>query len=135
MERLSKEEYNYARDCLKRYNYNCINIINIQSDILSLSIAPNDGLPRAPYSVGDSTLKKVIQLQENPNLQKSIKEYKAVIQALQIVDNDCIIIFEQEFRESKYKWDVIDVLNKSEETYKRRKRELIYAVYDELKKI
>lgn len=135
MERLSKDDYNRAKGCLKRYNYNCINIINIQSDILSLSIAPNDGLPKAPYSVGDSTLKKVIRLQENVDLQKSIKEYKAVIQALQLVDSDCKIIFEKEFRESKYKWDVIDELNKSEETYKRRKRELIYAVHNELNKI
>lgn len=134
MERLSKEEYNRARDCLKRYNYNCINIINIQSDILSLSIAPNDGLPKAPYSVGDTTLNKVIQLNENTDLQKSIKEYKAVIQALELVDTDSRFIFEKEFRESKYKWEVIELLNKSEETYKRRKRELIYAVYNELNK-
>ena len=135
MERLSKDNYNRAKGCLKRYNYNCINIINIQSDILSLSIAPNDGLPKAPYNVGDTTLNKVIQLQENTELQQSIKEYKAVIQALQLVDKDCKIIFEKEFRESKYKWDVIECLNKSEETYKRRKRELIYAVNDELKKL
>lgn len=134
MERLSKDDYNRAKGCLKRYNYNCINIINIQSDILSLSIAPMDGLPKAPYSVGDTTLQKVIQLQENIPLQKSIKEYKAVVQALQLVDDDCKIIFEKEFRESKYKWDVIDILNKSEETYKRRKRELIYAVHNELNK-
>lgn len=134
MDRLSKEDYNRAKECLKRYNYNCINIINIQSDILSLSIAPMDGLPKAPYSIGDTTLNKVIQLQENPELQQSIKEYKAVGQALQLVDNDCKLIFEKEFRESKYKWDVINELNKSEETYKRRKRELIYAVHNELNK-
>ena len=42
MERLSKEEYNRAKGCLQRYNYNCINIINIQSDILSLSVSAND---------------------------------------------------------------------------------------------
>lgn len=134
MDRLCKEDYDRAKGCLKRYNYNCINIINIQSDILSLSIAPMDGLPKAPYKVGDTTLNKVIQLQENVELQKSIREYKAVIQALQLVDEDCKIIFEKEFRESKYKWDVIDSLNKSEETYKRRKRELIYAVHNELNK-
>lgn len=134
MERLSKEDYNRAKECLKRYNYNCINIINIQSDILSLSIAPIDGLPKAPYNIGDTTLNKVIQLQENTQLQRSIREYKAVIQALQLLDDECKLIFEREFRESKYKWDVIDELNKSEETYKRRKRELIYAVHNELNK-
>ena len=36
MGRLSKEEYREAKGCLKRYNYNCINIINIQRDILHL---------------------------------------------------------------------------------------------------
>lgn len=135
MERLNKEDYNRAKGCLKRYNYNCINIMNIQSDILSLSIAPLDGLPKAPYKIGNITLNKVIQLEENPDLQKSIKEYKAVIQAIQLVNEESKLIFEKEFRESKYKWDVINELNKSEETYKRRKRELIYAVHNELNKM
>ena len=135
MGRLSKEEYREAKGCLKRYNYNCINIINIQRDILNISVAPCDGLPKAPYSVGDNTLNKVIKLEENEELQKSIREYKAVIQALSLVNYESKVIFEREFRESKYKWDVIDELNKSEETYKRRKRELIYAVHKELNKI
>lgn len=135
MERLNKEDYNRAKGCLKRYNYNYINIINIQSDILSLSIAPIDGLPKTPYNVGNITLNKVIQLEEDPNLQKSIKEYKAVVQAIQLVNEESRLIFEKEFRERKYKWDVINELNKSEETYKRRKRELIYAVHNELNKI
>jgi len=133
--RLPKEEYNKAVGCLKRYNYNCINIINVQSDILSLSIAQNDGLPKAPYSVGNSVLNKVIQLEENIELQKSIKEYKIVNQALELVDKDSKYIFEEEFRKDRYKWDIIDELNISEETYKRRKRNLIYAVDKELKKL
>ena len=132
--RIPKEEYNKAVGCLKRYNYNCINIINVQSDILSLSIAQNDGLPKAPYSVGNSVLNKVIQLEENIELQKSIKEYKIVNQALELVDKDSKYIFEEEFRKDRYKWDIIEDLNISEETYKRRKRDLIYAVDKELKK-
>lgn len=135
MERLKKEEYREAKGCLKRYNYNCLNIMNIQMDILNISVSPCDGLPKAPYSVGDSTLNKVIQLDENEKLKKSMREYKAVVQALQLVNEDSKFIFEKEFRESKYKWDVIDELNKSEETYKRRKRELIYAVHNELNKM
>lgn len=131
--RLSNEEYKEAVGCLKRYNYNCINIMNIQSDILSLSIAPADGMPKAPYAVSNTVLNKVIQMEENVGLQKSIKEYKAVIQALELVSEESKLIFEKEYRESRYKWDVIDILNKSEETYKRRKRDLIYAVHKELK--
>ena len=133
--RLPKEEYNKAVGCLKRYNYNCINIMNIQSDILSLSIAPISDMPRVPYGVGDTTLKKVIQLEENIELQKSIKEYKAVIQALSLVNKESQYIFEEEFRKDRYKWDIINELNTSEETYKRRKRSLIYAVNEELKKL
>ena len=37
--------------------------------------------------------------------------------------------------ESDNKWDVIDKLHISEETYKRRKRKLIYTVHEELKKV
>ena len=133
--RLPKEEYNKAVGCLKRYNYNCINIMNIQSDILSLSIAPISDMPRVPYGVGDTTLKKVIKLEENIELQKSIKEYKAVVQALSLVNKESQYIFEEEFRKDRYKWDVINELNTSEETYKRRKRSLIYAVNEELKKL
>lgn len=132
--RIPKEEYNKAVGCLKRYNYNCINIMNIQSDILNLSIAPNDGLPKAPYSIGDTVFNKVIQLQENKDLNKSIKEYKAVVQALQLVDKDAKYIFEKEFRESQTKWKIIENMNVSEETYKRRKSSLVYAVFNELKK-
>ena len=42
-------------------------------------------MPKAPYSVGDTTLDKIIKLEENKELQRSIKEYKAVIQALALV--------------------------------------------------
>lgn len=132
--RIAKEEYNKAVGCLKRYDYNCINIVNIQSDILSLSIAPNDGLPKAPYGIGDTVFNKVTQLEENKELDKSIKEYKAVVQALKLVDKDSKYIFEKEFRESQTKWKVIADMNVSEETYKRRKSSLIYAVFNELKK-
>lgn len=133
--RLPKEEYNKAVGCLKRYNYNCINIMNIQSDILSLSIAPISDMPRVPYGVGDTTLKKVIKLEENIELQKSIKEYKAVVQALQLVDDISKDIFDEEYRKSNKKWQVIDKLNISESTYERRKSKLIYSTYKELKKL
>ncbi len=134
--RLPKEDYNRAVGCLKRYNYNCINIINVQSDILSISIAPIDGLPKAPYSIGDTTFNKVIQLQDDIELSKSIKEYKAVQQALILLNNkETNYIFEEEFRKDRYKWDIINELHTSEETYKRRKRSLIYAVNEELKKL
>lgn len=133
--KIPKQDYNKAVGCLKRYNYNCINIINIQKDILSISIAPNDGLPKAPYSVGDTVFNKVVQLQDDKELNKSILEYKAVVQALQLVSKESKYIFEEEFRKDRYKWDIINELHISEETYKRRKRTLIYTVDKELKKL
>lgn len=132
--RLPKEEYNKAVGCLKRYNYNCINIMNIQSDILSLSISPVDDIPKAPYSLGDTTLRKVIQLEENVELKKSIKEYKAVVQALELVNKDSKYIFEELYRKGRTKWQIIDS-GMSERTFGRRKKELIYAVDKELKKL
>lgn len=132
--RLPKEEYNRAVGCLKRYNYNCINIINIQSDILSIGIASNDGMPKAPYKVGDTTFSKAVQLQEDKELNKSINEYKAVVQALELVSKDSKYIFEQLYMKGNTKWQIIDS-GMSESTYERRKRELVYAVYKELKKL
>lgn len=132
--RLEKEEYKRAVGVLKRYNYNCINIINIQTDILSLSVAPLSDMPRVPYSVGDTTLKKVLQLEENIELQQSIKEYKAVAQALQLVSQESKMIFELLYIKNKTKWEIIES-GMSERTFVRRKSDLIYAVSKELKKL
>lgn len=133
--RLPKEEYKQANNCLKRYNYNCIMILNIRADIMSISANGIDGMPKAPYSISDSVFNSVMQLQENQELQKALKEYKAVLQALQLVSKDSKYIFEQLYVKSKNKWEIINEINVSEETYKRRKRDLIYAVNDELKKL
>ena len=133
--RLPKEEYKQANNCLKRYNYNCIMILNIRADIMSISGNGIDGMPKAPYSISDSVFNSVIQLQENQELQKALKEYKAVVQALQLVSKDSKYIFEQLYVKSKSKWEIINEINVSEETYKRRKRDLIYAVNGELKKL
>lgn len=132
--RLDKEDYRKAVGALKRYNYNCINIINIQSDILSISVTPTTGMPRAPYGVGNTTLNKVIQLEENEELQQSIKEYKAVIQALQLINKDSKYIFEQLYIKSKSKWDIL-ASGISERTFVRRKSELVFAVHKELEKL
>jgi hypothetical protein len=135
MSRLSKEDYREAVGCLKRYNYNCINIMNIQSDILSLSVAPMDGMPKAPYAVSNSVLNKVIRMEEDKDLQKSIREYKIVIKALSLVNKDCQTLFEELYIKNKYKWDIITDNGLSERTFGRRKSELIKAVDKEIKKM
>lgn len=134
--RLSREEYKKAEGYLKRYNYNCINILNIRNDIMTLSAVNIDGLPKAPYSISDSVFNSMMQLQENKELQKSLKEYKVVASAIQLISEDSEIIFNELYRKGKNKWYIInDILHTSEETYKRRKRDLIYAVDEEIKKL
>ena len=132
--RLSNEEYKEASLCLKRYNYNCQKIMNIRADIMSIGSPVLDGMPKAPYSVSDRTLKAVVELQENEYLQKAIKEYKAVVQAVELVNKDSKYIFEEFYIKSKPKWEIINS-GISERTFVRRKGDLIYAVHKELKKL
>lgn len=133
--RLDKKEYKQAVGCLLRYNYNCMNIINIRADIMGVSIPENDGMPKAPYSISDSVYNQYIRLQEDKELQRSLKEYKAVMLTLELVDEIAKGIFEEEFRKSNKKWQVINELHISESTYERRKKRLIYTVHKELKKL
>lgn len=132
--RLSKEDYREAKGCLKRYNYNCIKIMNIRADIMNIGSPSLDGLPKAPYSTSDRVLNSVIKLQEDKDLQEAIKEYKAVVQALELVNKDSKYIFEQLYIMSKTKWEILNS-GMSERTFVRRKGDLIYAVHKELKKL
>lgn len=133
--RLNKEDYRKAEGCLRRYNYNCITIINLRADAMSVGVPSYDGMPKAPYSISDSVFNQYIKLQEDTELQKALKEYKAVRQAYELVNKDSKEVFEKFYQEGKTKWEVIDKLGFSEETFKRRKRELIYTVDKELKKL
>lgn len=132
--KLSKEEYKEAKGCLKRYNYNCIKIINIKSDIMSIGSPVIDGLPKAPYTTSDKVLDSIIEMEENEELQEAIKEYKAVVQALQLVNKDSRYIFEEMYIKSKTKWEIINS-GMSERTFERRNQSLIYTVHKELKKL
>lgn len=132
--KLSKEEYREAKGCLKRYNYNCVKILNIRADIMDLGAQNLDGLPKPKNNVSDRVLESVIKLQEDEALQVAIKEYKAVVQAIQLVNKDSRYIFEEMYIKSKSKWEIIDS-GMSERTYERRNKDLIYAVHKEIKKI
>lgn len=132
--RLENQEYRQAVNCLKRYNYNCIKIMSIREDIISVSGMNIDGMPRSKYSKSDIVLNSVIQLQEDEELKKAIKEVKAVQMALQLVDEDCKSIFEKIYIQSKSKWELINN-GMSERTYFRKKTELITQVNKEFKKL
>jgi hypothetical protein len=73
-------------------------------------------------------------MEENEELQEAIKEYKAVVQALQLVNKDSRYIFEEMYIKSKTKWEIINS-GMSERTFERRNQSLIYTVHKELKKI
>lgn len=132
--RLSKEDYREAKGCLKRYNYNCIKIMNIRADIMNIGSPSLDGLPKAPYSTSDRVLNSVIKLQDDKDLQEAIKENKAVIQALELVNKDAKEIFNKQYQLGQTKWEIIDS-GMSERTYERRHKDLIYSVHKEIKKI
>lgn len=132
--RLENQEYRQAVNCLKRYNYNCIKIMSIREDIMSISGLNMDGMPKPKYSKSDMVLNSVIQLQEDEELKRAVKEVKAVQMALQLVDEDCKNIFEKIYIQSKSKWELINN-GMSERTYERKKSDLIFNVNKELKKI
>ena len=133
--RLSKEDYKKAEGCLRRYNYNCITIMNIRADIMSIG-APNiDGMPKAPYSISDTVYNQVIRLQEDKELQKCLKEYQIVVQALELVNKDCKDIFDCYYRRNKTRWETINEIGFSERDFYRKKTYLINTVHKEIKKI
>lgn len=133
--RLSKEEYKEAEGCLKRYNYNCIKIINIRNDIIGISIPNNDGMPKPPYNISDSVYDQYIKLQEDKELQKALREYKAVRQALELIDSELKDIFENYYVKRKTRWETIENIGLSERSFVRKKSQLIYTVNKELKKL
>ena len=133
--RLNKEDYRKAEGCLRRYNYNCITIINLRADAMSVGVPSYDGMPKAPYSISDSVFNQYVKLQEDKELQKALKEYKAVRLAYELVNSDCKEIFNTYYQQQKTKWETIDKLGLSERTFLRRKKDLIYAVDKEIKKL
>ena len=102
---------------------------------MSINSICYDGMPHTKNLNSDVVLNKVIELQENKELNNCMKEYKAVVQALALLNEDCKYIFEKYFQKNISKWDIMNNKGMSERTFVRRKSELIYAVYMELKKL
>ena len=131
--KLTREEYREAKGFLKRYNYNCIKIMNIRADIMSIGSPNLDGMPKAPYSISDRVFNSVVRLQEDEELQTALKEYKTVTQALELVNNDSKVIFNKQYQLGETKWEIINS-GMSERTYERRHSDLVYAIHKEIKK-
>lgn len=134
--RLKKEEYNRAELALKHYNYNVKNIREIEDDIFSINAISYDGGIHT-YTVTDTVLSKVIQKENNKELQVSLYEFQAVQNALLLVSEGAKIIFQELYLNSKeqLKYDTMHKYGLSARTYERRKAELIYTTYNQLKKL
>lgn len=131
--RIPKEEYRQAKGCLKRYRYNCLNILMIRNDTIGLSGNSLDGMPHS-NQINDIVANQVISLEQNKSLQQSLKEYKAVRLALEKVKPESKFIFEHIYeKEDMNKWEIESKLYISDETFKRRFKDLIYAVHHEIK--
>ncbi len=103
MNKLSREEYKEAAGCLKRYNYNCVSILTMRLDLMSISSPSINGLPRAPYNVTDSVYNTVVKLQEDKKINKALNEWKAVKKALELTDKVTKDIFKKEYEERRRK--------------------------------
>ena len=133
--RLSREDYRKAEGCLRRFDYNSATILFKRDDMFGLSAVQYSDMPKAPYSISDNVLKPIIALEDDKEYQKAIKEYKAVDLAKKLVNKDCLIIFEELYRKKNGKYKIMYENGFSERTFLRRKRDLIYAVHEELKKL
>ncbi len=133
--RLSRKDYKEAENCLIKYDYNCITITDIRTDILQLSSPQCDGMPKAPYLISDSVFNTYMKLQNNKELQTAIKQLKAVENAKHLVREECLKLFELFYRQHKSKWKTMDLIPLSQRTFERRKKDLIYTVSKELKKL
>lgn len=132
--RLNKEDYKRAEGYLKRYDYNSATILFKRDDIFGISATRYTDMPKAPYRTSDSVADAIINLEEDKEYQKAVKEYKIIELAKTTVHKDCLVIFEELYRKKYGKYKIMYENGYSEATYKRRKQELIYAVNDIIKK-
>ena len=87
-------------------------------------------LSKEKYNIAILMLKKY-----NYNKINKSREAEIVEKALLLVDNDSNYIFKEEFCKKRNKWDIMLELGLSDSTYKRRRKEIIYAVNNELSKL
>lgn len=133
--RIDKNEYRYAKRCLKRFNYNKLNILMRRTDLMSLSAVGIDGLPKGKNKISDIVGQTVVRIEEDKELNKSIKEYKAVLLAREIIDDDCKYILDHIYdMKDMNKWDVVRERPMSEGTFKRKHSNLVYKVLEQIKK-
>lgn len=105
---MKKSDYNRAKNILKRYSYNSIEITKKGIDIL--------------------------EDKHEPELQNCINEYKVVKKALKLAHKDCEDILQKYYVKRMTKWEICEE-GMSERTFERRLQDLIYNVAKEYKKM
>ena len=104
---MKRSDYNNAKNILKRYSYNSIEITKKGIDI--------------------------IEDEHEEELQICINEYKIVKQALKLAHKDCEDILQKYYVKRMNKWEIINE-GMSQRTFERRLQDLIYSVAKEHKK-
>jgi hypothetical protein len=105
---MKKSDYNRAKNILKRYGYNSIEITKKGIDIL--------------------------EDEHIPELQTCIDEYKCVKKALKLAHVDCEEILQKYYVKRMSKYEICEE-GMSERTFERRLQDLIYNVAKEYKKM
>lgn len=132
--RISRNEYNEAEECLKRYKYNCRAIKIIPKDLITMSSGYNVGI-KAPNSISDPVFNNLVRIQENKELQRAIIEYNAVENAILLLTKDEAEVFESYYIQKKTRSEIADEMGLSDRSIRRRHSSLIYKVHKELKKL
>lgn len=92
-------------------------------------------MPHSKYSISDVVANSVIRLDEDKNIQASYEEYGAIQRALELVDSDTKAIFTHLYeKKDMNKYEIMDDIHISEDTFKNKHRKLVYAVYEAMKK-
>lgn len=104
---MRKSDYNKAKNILKRYSYNSIEITKKGIDIL--------------------------EDEHIPELQTCINEYKCVRNALKLAHKDCEEILQKYYVKRMSKWEIL-CEGMSSRTFERRLQDLIYNVAKEYRK-
>ena len=104
---MKRKDYNKAKEILKRYSYNSIEITKKGIDIL--------------------------EDEHEKELQTCINEYKVVKKALKLAHKDCEDILQKYYVKRMSKWEICEE-GMSERTFERRLQDLVYNVAKEYKK-
>jgi hypothetical protein len=104
---MKRSDYNKAKEILKRYSYNSIEITKKGIDI--------------------------IEDEHEQELQNCINEYKIVKRALKLAHKDCEEILQKYYVKRMNKWEIINE-GMSLRTFERRLQNLVYNVAKEYKK-